>query len=245
GLYKTEDGGKSWKKILHVDNNTGVVEMKMHPAQPDTLLVATWERRRDGFDSHAGAIAGEFNPVAKVDPPLEDGYDAYDPVKKWGKGSGLWKTTDGGKTFTRLSKGLPSCETGRIGLDYYLKNPNIVYAIIDTARIGGGRVPGYLGVTSADAENGTGAKIASVTQGAPAEEAGLKAGDVVTAVDKAPVKKSEDFSNAIGSHKPGDKVTIALVRAGKPITVAVVLSEPADLAPPRQTLDFKAEEIAG
>ncbi len=245
GLYKTSDGGKTWTKILHVDNNTGVIEMKMHPTLPDTLLVATWERRRDGFDSHAGAIAGEFNPVAKIDPPLEDGYDAYDPVKKWGKGSGLWKTTDGGKTFKRLTKGLPTCEMGRVGLDYYLKNPNVVYAIIDTAKIGGGRVPGYLGVTSDDAENGTGAKIASVTENAPAQEAGLKAGDVVTAVDKAPIKKSDDFSDAIGKRNPGDAVTLTLTRAGKTLTLKATLSEPADMAPPRQTLDFKAEEIAG
>src|SRR5262245_26533666 len=245
GLYKTSDGGKTWSKILHVDNNTGVIEMKMHPTSPDTLLVATWERRRNGFDSHAGAIAGEFNPVAKVEPPMEDGYDAYDPIKKWGKGSGLWKTTDGGKTFKRLTKGLPTCEMGRIGLDYYLKNPIIVFAIIDTAKIGGGRVPGYLGVTSDDAENGTGAKIASGTENAPAAEVGLKAGDVVTAVDKTPIKKSDDFSDAIGKHKPGDTVTLTLLRAGKTLTLTATLTEPADLAPPRQTLDFKTEEVAG
>ncbi len=59
GLYKTADGGKSWTKILHVDDRTGVIEMRMHPKEPETLLVAMWERQRDGFDSHAGAIAAQ------------------------------------------------------------------------------------------------------------------------------------------------------------------------------------------
>src|SRR5262249_36033715 len=106
GLYKTTDGGATWKKILHVDNNTGVIELKMHPSKPETILVGMWERQRDGFDSHAGALAGEFSPNTRVNPPLADGYDAYDPIRKWGKGSGLWRTTDG-EHFTRVTSGLP------------------------------------------------------------------------------------------------------------------------------------------
>ena len=57
GLYKTSDGGKTWKKVLHIDNKTGVIEVKMNPQDPETLLVAAWERQRDRFDSHAGALA--------------------------------------------------------------------------------------------------------------------------------------------------------------------------------------------
>src|SRR5262249_20666352 len=72
GLYKTTDGGEAWDRILYVDDKTGVLEVKMHPTQPDTLLVATWERARDSFDTN-------------------------DPSKRWGPGSGLYKTTDGGK----------------------------------------------------------------------------------------------------------------------------------------------------
>ena len=106
----------------------------------------------------ASTVNGAFSLTAKIDPPLEDGYDAYDPVKKWGKGGGIWKTTDGGKTFRKLVRGLPTCETGRIGLDYYRKDPNVVFAIIDAQKIGMGRVPGYLGVTSEDAPKEAGAR---------------------------------------------------------------------------------------
>src|ERR1700722_6565837 len=90
GLYKTNDGGKTWHKILPTDNKTGVIEVQMNPNDPETLLVARWERQRDGFDSHAGALAAGNTPGAKVDPPLEDGYDAYDPARKWGPGGGIW-----------------------------------------------------------------------------------------------------------------------------------------------------------
>ena len=55
--YKTTDGGKTWKKILYVDDKTGVIDMRMHPTDPDTLLVAMWERQRDGFDGHRGEPA--------------------------------------------------------------------------------------------------------------------------------------------------------------------------------------------
>ena len=74
GLFKTTDGGKTWEKVLFVDDKTGVIDMQMHPTDPETLLVATWERQRDGFDSPSRRAA------------VADGYDAYDPIKKWGPG---------------------------------------------------------------------------------------------------------------------------------------------------------------
>src|SRR4029453_11770539 len=69
GLYKTSDGGKTWQRVLYVDERTGVTDVRMPPTDPDTLLVATYERQRDGYDTN-------------------------DPAKKWGPGSGLHKTTD-------------------------------------------------------------------------------------------------------------------------------------------------------
>src|SRR5436853_6550283 len=74
GLFKTADGGKTWEKILHVDDKTGALEVRLHPTDPDTLLVATWDRERAGVDS----FRGEPNPPA--------GYDNSDPSRKWGPG---------------------------------------------------------------------------------------------------------------------------------------------------------------
>ena len=135
GVYKTTDGGKTWEKVLFIDDKTGIVDLRMNPADPETLLAAAWERRRDGFDSHRG------------EPPLEDGYDAYDPAVKWGAGAGIYKTADGGKTFHKVTKGLPTVPLGRIGLDYYRKDPNEVWAVVDSPedRHGNAAEPGVPG----------------------------------------------------------------------------------------------------
>src|SRR5262249_32514853 len=69
GVFKTTDGGKNWQKVLFVDDKTGVIDMQMNPKDPETLLVATWERQRDGFDSHPG-----------TEMPPSEGYDRYDPI---------------------------------------------------------------------------------------------------------------------------------------------------------------------
>src|SRR5207248_8075825 len=54
GLYKTTDGGQTWNKILYIDKQTGVIDMKMSPADPETLLIAMWDRQRDGYDPMPG-----------------------------------------------------------------------------------------------------------------------------------------------------------------------------------------------
>ncbi len=109
-MYKASTAAKTWQKIL---DKTGIIELKMNPNDPETLLAATYER-------------------------LRDLYDIGDPIKKWGDGSAIHKTTDGGKTFKKLTKGLPTVKLGRIGLDYYRKDPNIVFAVIETEKIGTG-----------------------------------------------------------------------------------------------------------
>jgi hypothetical protein len=88
GVYKTTDGGKTWQQILFVDDQTGVIDMVMNPQDPNTIVVAMWDRMRDGFDSWPGS------------EPKPDGVDGYDPIRKWGPGGGLFRTTDGGKTGT-------------------------------------------------------------------------------------------------------------------------------------------------
>lgn len=102
GLYKTTDGGKSWNQILKSDENTGVIRIEPHPKDTRTFLVVLWERRRFAYDFISG-----------------------------GPGSALLKTTDGGKSFKKITKGIPSGTIGRIGLQYCRTKPNVLYATIE------------------------------------------------------------------------------------------------------------------
>jgi photosystem II stability/assembly factor-like uncharacterized protein len=102
GLYKTTDGGKTWNRILHIDEDTGVVDVAMDPSDPNILYAAAYQRRRKPFGFHGG-----------------------------GPGSGLYKSTNGGNSWTELTEGLPEGNKGRIGISIYRKNPNIVYVSVE------------------------------------------------------------------------------------------------------------------
>jgi len=92
GAYKTTDGGKTWTKVLYINDRTGVIDMVIDPAHPETVYAATWQRIRRRWN----------------DPRNEPGYD----------GSGIYKTTDGGKHWQSINGGLPPAPfRGRIGID--------------------------------------------------------------------------------------------------------------------------------
>jgi photosystem II stability/assembly factor-like uncharacterized protein len=108
GVYKTTDGGKTWNKIKYVDENTGFTDIVMDPANSNVLYAASYQRRRTSCCFNGG-----------------------------GPGSGLWKTTDAGRTWTRMSgNGLPPGTYGRIALVVSRSNPNIVYAQIEAGATG-------------------------------------------------------------------------------------------------------------
>lgn len=107
GIFKTTDGGESWEKILFANNKTGVADMVIDPSNPNKLLVALWEHKRDPWFFNSG-----------------------------GPGSGLHMTHDGGKTWKALSEkdGLPKGDLGRIGLAIAPGKPEIVYALIESKK---------------------------------------------------------------------------------------------------------------
>ena len=116
----------------------------MHPEDPDVVIAALWDRKRDGFDSWPGS----------VEKP--EGIDGYDPIRKWGPGAGLYKTSDGGDNWKKLTRGLPSNYIGRVGLDWQRGGKHAIYAIIDCQDIGKGPKPIdiLLGVVCKDTEAG-------------------------------------------------------------------------------------------
>jgi photosystem II stability/assembly factor-like uncharacterized protein len=110
GVYKTTDGGKTWEKILYVNDQTGAYDLVMDPKASDTLYASLWQRTRKKWN----------------DPRNFPDY----------VGSGIYKTTDGGKTWTPINAGLPEAKfRGRIGLDICLTKPAVLYALVDNYEI--------------------------------------------------------------------------------------------------------------
>ena len=104
GVFRSRDGGESWEKILFVDEHTGAVDLVMNPRDPDVLYAATYQRLRRAWGFNGG-----------------------------GPGSGIYKTTDGGETWTELTNGIPQGDKGRIGLALAYSNPQVLNAVIQHA----------------------------------------------------------------------------------------------------------------
>jgi photosystem II stability/assembly factor-like uncharacterized protein len=102
GVFKTTNGGESWEKVLYINEKVGVIDLVADPRNPAVLYAATYEKERLPWQIING-----------------------------GPESGIYKTIDSGGTWKRLTGGLPSGKIGRIGLDIYLKNPDILYAVIE------------------------------------------------------------------------------------------------------------------
>ena len=104
GVFKTTDGGRTWIPSLVINDRVGIVDLAMNPGHPDVLYAAAYDKQRVPWMYVNG-----------------------------GPESGIYRTSDGGKTWARLGGGLPGGRIGRIGLDLYPKNPEIVYAVIENA----------------------------------------------------------------------------------------------------------------
>jgi photosystem II stability/assembly factor-like uncharacterized protein len=102
GVFKTSDGGKTWTRSLFVDENTGATDVIMDAQNPEVLFAATYQRQRKAWGFNGG-----------------------------GPGSAIYRTDDGGVTWTKLTNGLPRGDKGRIGLDLFRGDGRIVYAAIE------------------------------------------------------------------------------------------------------------------
>ncbi|HKK42752.1 MAG TPA: hypothetical protein VJ963_10115, partial [Bacteroidales bacterium] len=105
GVYKTTDGGKIWNKMLYINPSTGCADMILDPGDPSVIYASMWDFRRKAYTFRSG-----------------------------GPGSGLYKSTDGGATWMKLQKGLPSDTLGRIALAVSNKGPGYIYALIESKK---------------------------------------------------------------------------------------------------------------
>jgi photosystem II stability/assembly factor-like uncharacterized protein len=104
GVFKTTDGGQKWTRVLYINDHTGATDLAMDPDNPETLFAATYQRQRKAWGFNGG-----------------------------GPGSGIYRTRDGGATWTKLSNGLPNGDKGRIGLDIFRADSRLVYAVVEAA----------------------------------------------------------------------------------------------------------------
>jgi photosystem II stability/assembly factor-like uncharacterized protein len=102
GVFRTTNGGKSWEKVLYVNEKIGVIDLVLNPRNPQVLYAAAYDKQRLPWQMVNG-----------------------------GPESGIYKTTNGGGNWTRLRGGLPEGRIGRIGLDYFHGNPDILYAVVE------------------------------------------------------------------------------------------------------------------
>lgn len=107
GLYRTTDGGRSFEKVLYVDEKTGCCDVAVDPENPNIVYAAMWQFRRKAFSFSSG-----------------------------GPGSGFYKSTDGGKTWNKLTRDIPAGDLGRVIVTIAPSNPNVVYAMFESKESG-------------------------------------------------------------------------------------------------------------
>ncbi|MCI0487798.1 MAG: hypothetical protein L0229_14495 [Blastocatellia bacterium] len=111
GVFRTKDGGKTWQKVLYINDRTGAVSLAVNPSNPDEIYAGAWRAERKPWTIISGGPAGEC---------------------------GIYKSTDGGEKWTKLSAGLPQGLIGKIDIDISRSNPKRVYAILEASAGEGG-----------------------------------------------------------------------------------------------------------
>lgn len=200
GLYKTVDGGKTWTAALQIDENHGCIDVALDPENPDIVYAAMYAVRRDG-------TSGSGSPTV------------------FSEKAGLFKSTDGGASWKKLTNGLPSVGVGRIGIDVWRKDSKVVYCIVETQQtqqVPTGRPGGaYLGIAAEEQDQGI--VLTQVTEGGPAERAGLQVGDVVIEFGGKKIETYDEFIGELRARRPNDRVKIKVQRGDQEVEVEVTL----------------------
>ena len=182
GLYKTTDGGETWERVLFVSEDVGVVDVLLDPSDPSTVYAASYERRRRAWH-----------------------FDGAGP------GSAIWKSTDGGGSWTRLGGGLPEGDIGRIGLALYPDYPRLLYATVSNQN-----------QVEVDQDQPVSFKtrfrngkltVRSVQKDGGAAEAGLERGDELVRLGDVVFDNAWSGVQALGRYKEADEeVELVLLR---------------------------------
>lgn len=200
GLYRTSDGGSTWEQVLYMDERTGCVDVVLAPDDPETVIAAMYDRQRDEFDGN-------------------------DPAVRWGPGSGIYRSQDGGRHWERLWRGLPTTDLGRIGLAWSPRDPGTVFAIVETEKIGTGDAkavePAFMGVQGEDVEGG--ARLLMVVPDGPAARAGLRAGDLVSGFGGQKIASYRDLVTRIVARQVGDRLEVNYRRGEEARTTELTL----------------------
>ena len=202
GLYRTRDGGATFEQVLFVDERTGAVDVAIDPGDPKVVYAATWERKRDEFDGG-------------------------DPAFETGPGSGLWRSTDGGTTFVRLAKGLPTVKLGRIGIEVWQKDPRVVFALVESELTGkpapgeaeGHADPAWFGVRGEPHEGNY--LVTDAIEGGPAAKAGIKNGDVLVRLGDRNISGFEQLRSFLDDHQAGEECPVVIRRGAEEQTLTV------------------------
>lgn len=207
GLYKTDDGGKSWKKVLETGPDVGVIDVVMNPNDSKVLLAASYQRRRQAWD-----------------------FDGNGP------GSAIYRSEDGGDTWNKITEGLPTGDIGRIGIDFYKKDPNIAYATVanqnvkkQTRRIGS--IVDFGPRTKADPKSSSGLRlqekdgklvVSQVSRRSVAFRSGVKAGQILSSVAGKTAANKKELEKLFASARASDRLEwVFAAKAKKSVSFAM------------------------